>query len=312
VHTHTNTQNWVQSREWVLITLQWGDVNSGTGTYGLDAAHRPNSQDGFTDMRFQVIDAGTGPVTVRLQEIDLVDDTKKQYPDGLVSVTFDDSWRDVFTNGRPAMEKYGIPGTTYTIADQVGRAGRYKLKQLKAAQDQSGWEIAGHAYAGAAHGARYDGLTAEQVDTDVHKLRSWMAGNGFTSKSFAYPGGRFGQTTDGVNVESIVARYFSTGRSIIAEDNRENVRPPMPLRLRSLTGISSVTKSAANPASLTAQGGLLDRAQLAGGWLILCFHRVVTTTPKDSTEIHKDDFAAVMKAIKTRGMTALPVGDVVR
>jgi hypothetical protein len=115
-----------------------------------------------------------------------------------------------------------------------------------------------------------------------------------------------------VSVESIVARYFGTGRSIIAEDNRENVRPPMPYRLRSLTGISSLSAGLANPANLAGPGGLLDRAQKAGGWLILCFHQVVTTTPTATTECHVDDFAAVMRAINARGMTVLPVGEVIQ
>ncbi|OJF14221.1 polysaccharide deacetylase family protein [Couchioplanes caeruleus] len=312
VHTHTNTQNWVQSGEWVLITLQWGDVLSAGGSMSLSAARVPSTRTGFTDLRFQVLDAGTGPVTVRLQSVELVEDTSVDYPKGLVSITFDDSWSDVFDNARPAMDTYGFRGTTYTIADQIGTAGRYNLAQLKAAQNLSGWEVAGHAYQGAAHAARYDGVTADKVDADAGNLRAWMVNNGFHSDSFAYPGGRFGKTTDGVSVEEIVARYFSTGRSIISADNRESTPPPMPHRLRSVTGISSIAPGQSNPANLTGPGGLLDRAQLSGGWLILCFHRVVTTTPTNDAECHKDDFAAIMRAINSRGMPVLTVGEVMQ
>lgn len=312
VHTHTTSQNWVQSGEWVMVTLQWGDVQTASGAFSLSPARVPSTKSGFTDLRFQVIDAGTGPVTVRLQSVELIDDTTATYPDGLVSITFDDSWADVFDNARPTMDTYGFRATTYTIADQIGKPGNYTMAQLQAAQNLSGWEVAGHAYQNAVHEARYDGVTAAEVDADAGNLRAWLVENGFHGDSFAYPGGRFGRTTDGVSVEAIVSRYFATGRSIISADNREATPPPMPRRLRSLTGISSVSGGAANPASLAGPGGLLDRAQMSGGWLILCFHRVVTTSPKDNLECHRDDFAAIMRAINVRGMTVLPVAEVIR
>jgi peptidoglycan/xylan/chitin deacetylase (PgdA/CDA1 family) len=310
VHTHSDTQNWVQSGEWVVVTLQWGDLSAASGKFKLNAAHMPSARAGFTDMRFSVIDAGTGPCTVHLQAVEIVPDTNSTAPNGLVSITFDDSWQDVFTNGRPAMDKYGFKGTTYTIADQINTGGKFTSDQLRAVQNLSGWEVAGHSYEGAVHAARYDGVTAEVVDKDAGALRNWMKENSFHSDSFAYPGGRFGHTTDGQSVEAIVQRYFSTGRSIIAEDNRENTPPPMPMRLRSLTGISSSQKGMSNPATLIGRGGLLDRTQLAGGWLILCFHRVVTTTPANSSECHRDDFAKIMKAVKSRGMEVRTVGEV--
>ena len=312
VHTRATGQNWVQSGEWVMATLQWGDVQAAAGAYALSSAGAPSTKSGFTDLRFQVIDAGTGPVTARLQSVELIDDTTVTYPDGLVSITFDDSWADVFDNARPAMDTYGFRGTTYTIADQIDTPEKYTVAQLRAAQNLSGWEVAGHAYQGAVHAARYDGVTAAEVDADAGNLRAWLVSNGFHGDSFAYPGGRFGRTTDGTSVEAIVSRYFATGRSIISADNREATPPPMPHRLRSLTGISSLSAGAANPATLTGPGGLLDRAQLSGGWLILCFHRVVTTSPTADTECHRDDFAAIMRAIAVRGMTVLPVAEVMR
>lgn len=312
IHTHTATQNWVQSGEWVMATLQWGDVQAAAGAFALSPAGVPSTKAGFTDLRFQVIDAGTGPVTARLQSVELIDDTTVTYPGGLVSITFDDSWVDVFDNARPAMDTYGFRGTTYTIADQIGMPEKCTVAQLRAAQNLSGWEVAGHAYQGAVHAARYDGVTAAEVDADAGNLRAWLVSNGFHGDSFAYPGGRFGRTTDGISVEAIVSRYFATGRSIISADNREATPPPMPHRLRSLTGISSVSGGAPNPATLTGPGGFLDRAQLSGGWLILCFHRVVTTSPTADTECHRDDFAAIMRAIAVRGMTVLPVAEVMR
>ncbi|WP_370463370.1 polysaccharide deacetylase family protein [Micromonospora sp. WMMC415] len=310
VHTHSNKQNWVQSGEWVAVTLQWGDLSGSEGAYKLDAARVPSVQAGFTDMRFSVIDTGTGPCTVWLQAVEIVPDTNSTYSNGLVSITFDDSWQDVFTNGRPVMDKYDFRGTTYTIADQINTDGRFTTNQLRAAQNLSGWEVAGHSYEGAVHAARYSGVSAEVVDKDAGALRSWMRENNFNSDSFAYPGGQFGQTTDGHSVEAIVQRYFSTGRSILAEDNRECTPPPMPMRLRSLTGISSTQKGMSNPDTLIGRGGMLDRAQYAGGWLILCFHRVVTTTPANSSECHRDDFAKIMRAIKVRGMEVRTVGEV--
>ena len=63
---------------------------------------------------------------------------------------------------------------------------------------------------------------------------------------------------------------------------------------------------------MAASGGPLDRTKGAGNWLILCLHKLVTTTAADTTEITQTGFNTLMDAIAARGIPVLPINDVVR
>lgn len=305
-------QNMVEESEWVTLTVGWAAVQSASGTYSLSAVKVPSVTSGFTDLQFAVYDSGTGPVTVHLQSAEIIPDTASAFPKGVVSIVTDDSFENFWTYGRPVMDSYGYRGTSYTIAGAIGTPGYMTLAQLQQMQDCSGWEVGGHAYTLAAHNAGYETLTAAQVTDEMRFLRAWMLNSGFGLDSFAYPSGWFSATTDGVPVDRICARYFSTGRSIISEVP-ETFPPAMPYRVRSLTGITSPgITTGTQAASVTAAGGPLDRCANSADWLILTFHQVVASGATASTQVNQADFAAVLAGISSRGIPVLPVADVIR
>ncbi|CAM5330942.1 polysaccharide deacetylase family protein [Streptomyces aurantiogriseus] len=314
VHTHSAANpNYVQSGEWVTIHLNWADVTTAGGTYSISSSGVPNVRSGFTDMQFNCYDDAAGAVTYRLQAIELVPDTSETFPNGVVSITFDDSDASVFSLAKPKMDALGFQGTMFNIAEAIGSGPSYlTVPQMRIMQDCSGWEQGGHAYGTAAHAARYTTMTEQAVDDDFRKLRSWMVSNGFTSEHFAYPGGQFGKTIDGVPVDQIAARYFTTARSIVSE-TVESFAPAMPHRLKAVTGINDGTSiGGVTVASLTAAGGKLDRCVNNGDWLILCLHKLVAGTPADSTEIGQAGFNTLMDAINSRGIPVVTVSEAMR
>jgi peptidoglycan/xylan/chitin deacetylase (PgdA/CDA1 family) len=316
LHTHAAiAENQVLSGEWVTMTLSWADVRSATGSYSISSTGAPSATSGFTDFMFQVVDDNTAnPVTVHLQAVEFINDTTETFPEGVVSITFDDSYASPYTLGRPKMDTLGYRGTLYTIAENIGANQYLDLSQLKSVENLSGWEVAGHAYGSANHNAKYHTLTAEVVETDIRRMRAWMVNNGFRGDSFAYPGGWFSQTTDGVSIEGMTCRYFSSGRGISSADNLETFPPAMPLRMRSITGIGALAGASAKglPANLIGAGGALDRCQLDGSWTILTFHEIVTGAVTTTNQCSQTDFNAIMDAIKARNIPVLPVGDVLR
>lgn len=316
LHTHASTaENQVLSGEWATMTLSWADVRSATGTYSISSTGIPSTTSGFTDFLFQVVDDNTGnPITVNLQSIEVIPDTTETFPNGVVSITFDDSYASQYTNARPKMDTLGYRGTLYTIVENLGQASYLTLPQLQSVQNASGWEVAGHAYTSANHNAKYNALTAAVVEDDIRRTRAWMTANGFPSASFAYPGGWFSKTTDGASIEALACRYFSNGRGISSADNLESFPPAMPYRMRSITGIGSLAGASARglPANLTGAGGSLDRCQLDGQWLVLTFHDIVTGTATTANECSQADFNSIMDAIAARAIPVLPVGDVLR
>jgi hypothetical protein len=311
LHTHSGVNpNWVRSGEWVVITFSWADVASAAGTYSIAANGAPSTKTGFTDLQLNVFDDGAQGVTTHLQAVEVIPDITPTFAGGLVSVVVDDAWQSFYDLARPKMDALGYRGTQYVISDYVGTSGRLTLAELSSLQTHSGWEIAGHAYTNAAHGQAngYADLTSAAVDAELRNLRAWLVVNGFNGDSFAYPKGSFGLTTDNVPIESLVARYFSSGRSINF-DNAEMVAPPMRYRLRAKTGISEV---ATTPASVVATGGILDRCQLQGDWLILVFHQVVASGADASDKVTQAGFNTVMDGIASRSIPVLPVSEVMR
>jgi peptidoglycan/xylan/chitin deacetylase (PgdA/CDA1 family) len=270
---------------------------------------------GFTDFLVQTVDDNTGnALTLNLQAVEVVPDTTETFPGGVVSVSFDDSYATQFTGARPKMDTLGFRGTLYTICDVIGTGGYLTTAQLQSVQNNSGWEIAGHAYSVERHNDKYNTLTAAEVEDDIYKTRMWMLDKGFTSDSFAYPGGWFSRSSDGQSIEAITCRYFGNGRGISSADNLETFPPPAPYRMRSITGIGSQAGGAAKgyPANLTGAGGALDRCQLDGSWTILTFHEITAGAASNTNQCSQADFDSIMDAIAARQIPVLPVGDVLR
>lgn len=316
MHTHASTaENQILSGEWATIVLSWADVRSAAGSFSLSSTGVPSATSGFTDLLLQFVDDNTGnALTINVQSVEVIPDTTETFPNGVVSITFDDSYASQYTYARPKMDTLGYRGTLYTIVENIGAGGYLPLTQLHAMQDASGWEVAGHSYYSANHNAKYNTLTAAVVEDDIRRCRAWMAANGFSSASFAYPGGWFSKTTDNVSIEGLACRYFANGRGISSADTLEPFPPPMPFRMRSISGIGALAGGAAKglPANLTGTGGALDRCQLEGSWTILTFHDIVTGSVTTTNQCSQTDFNTIMDAVSSRGIPVLPVGDVYR
>ena len=309
----------VTSGDWVILTASWANCDSASGAGFSLTGGVPSQTSGFTDMQVQVLDDAAGTVTCHIQAVEVITDTPATFPSGVVSLVFDDSYQSVYDLARPVLDAAGYRGTLYTIAGNIGTSTYLTLDELNVLQDQSGWEVAGHAYTSAAHAARYPNLTAAQVDDDARNMRSWLVTNGFRGDSFAYPGGNFEKTTDGVEVDAIVQRYFSSARTILSTisagtnyGNSEMWPPPMPWRLRAIQPVTSDITGSPNVTNLLATGSTLDKCAANGGWVFLVFHEVVSGSPTDTLQIQQSDLQSLVTGIANRGMTVLPAGDVLR
>lgn len=314
-----NTSMLVTSGDWVTLTAQWCNVDSAAGTAFALSGGKPSATSGFTDMQVQVLDDGSGPVTVHVQAVEVIPDTAATYPKGVVSLAFDDSYDSVYSLARPVMDAAGVAGTTYTIAQNLGTSGYMTVDNLHVLQDQCGWEVAGHAYAQAAHAATYPALTAAEVDGDARSMRAWLVTNGFQGDSFAYPSGNYEKTTDGVEVDSIVRRYFANGRTILSAilagtnyGNADMWPPPMPWRLRAVQPVTADITGSANVTNLLAAGSTLDRVAASGGWLHLVFHQITTAAAVNTLQCQQSDLKSLIAGAQARGMQILPAGSVMR
>ncbi|MFF3558979.1 polysaccharide deacetylase family protein [Streptomyces sp. NPDC002574] len=302
------------NNEWITLTFGWSSLNSASGSYSISSTGVPSTTTGFTDMVVQAIGTTGAAYTLDVQAVEIIDATSTTFPNGVVSVVFDDGASSIYDLARPAMDAYGFQGTNYVIVENLGTASVMTTEQNRVLQDFSGWEVGLHSYSGTVHNNRYTSYTAAEVDDDIRHGKEWLVRNGFRGESIAYPGGEYQKTTDGVGIDSIANRYFSTGRTILFQSGfpTETFPAGMPMRVRAVSSISSTQSGANNPTNLVATGGLLDKCQLNGGWLILVFHKITAGTATVSTECSQSDFQMVMAAIASRGIPVVPASDVYR
>lgn len=301
------------SNEWITITFGWSSLNAASG-YTIGSTGIPSTTTGFTDLEIQAIGTSGNAFTLDVQAIEIVDAATTTFPSGVVSIVFDDGADSIWNYARPAMDTYGYQGTNYVIVQNLGTTSVMTTAQNKQLQDFSGWEIGLHSYSGTVHNNRYTSYDAATVDDDIRWGKEWLVGNGFRGESMAYPGGEYQTTTDGVGVDAIVSRYFSSARTILFQSGyaTETFPAGMPMRMRAVSSISDTQSGANKPSTMIAAGGLLDKCQNAGGWLVLVFHKITTGAATVSTECSQSDFQSIMAGISSRGIPVVPVSDVMR
>lgn len=316
--TETASSRLAKPGELFTVILQLCEINTVAGSITLSPVGVPSQTSGFTDLRLQVSDNATGPITVELFSVELLAPT---VPGGFVSIVFDDCNESIVSRAFPKMESLGFKGTSYVIVDAIGTAGRTTIEGTKALA-AAGWEIGGHAFTTAGHSNGFTVLTGQQVDDELSGMHDWLVAN-FPDQqggySLAYPLGKYEDTTDGVAIESLVeANGFTSARTILSDvgvsthTQVESLPSAMPFRMNGMSGISSLTVGQHNPGNLVATGGMLDKVANNGGWMILVFHILVADTPAATTEIAQADFDLIMDAIAERNLTVLPVRDTLR
>lgn len=294
---------WITSGDWVTVTLSFADAT----TTGAPA------RSGMTDLQLQAWDDNTShPVTVHLQSVELIPDGSSVFPNGVVSVCFDDSWSSPRDLAWAKLDGYGYPASLFTITDTLGTTSRLTLTDIKTRVDRFGWESAAHAQFDTNHGVTYTGLTAATLEADLRAQRTWQLVNGIRGgDGTAYPLGQFGKTSDGQSTTDIVRRYFAWSRTT-ANRTRETFPPAGLHRLRAISSISTFTGGIAPTSLTTTTTGTIDKAKTNSAWLILVFHKIVTTAPASTTELLQTDFNSIIDKINSAGMPVLTVGDVLR
>lgn len=112
-----------------------------------------------------------------------------ELPEKPVLITFDDGDIDVYQNAFPIMQKYGMVGTFYIVANRIGSEQFVTAEQIKEMQ-ASGWEIGSHGYSHQDMSADHD-----VIESEGYKAKKTLEEKlGFPIQSFAYPYGGWDAT----------------------------------------------------------------------------------------------------------------------
>jgi peptidoglycan/xylan/chitin deacetylase (PgdA/CDA1 family) len=215
------------------------------------------------------------------------------YPNGAVSITFDDSLDDAWAIGRPLMDEFGYGGTGYFLPYALGDRGTPTIAQLHRMEDIHQWEIAGHGY------AQHTDLTTmseADVEYEVRNMRKWLVNQGFRGRDhFAYPYGAHSPM-----VRDVVGRYFQTARAVVHPE-RLPLRPA-PARLHQLAAYTWSERS-----TLTEVRSVVDAVKSARSWGILLFHTI-----DRGGDISSEAFVEVMAYLHANELAVEPVGKVMQ
>jgi len=235
---------------------------------------------------FQAL-AGVG--YVQTDDFSLAPYTPAQLNRGLVSLTFDDGWRSIYTNGLPALKKYNFLSTQYLLTDTIDYPDYMTVAMMQAFKDQ-GSEIASHT-------VDHDHLTqlsATALTTELtasqNTLRSWFGAT--TAKNFATPYGEYNQT-----VITEIQKYYRSHRSTDVGFNSKDNFDIYNIKVQNITNTTT-------PAQVQAW---VNQANLEKTWLVLVYHEV-SNTPEDSTyAVTPTNLDAELSGIKQSGISVQTV-----
>jgi peptidoglycan/xylan/chitin deacetylase (PgdA/CDA1 family) len=214
----------------------------------------------------------------------------------IITVSFDDGWESVYTDGLPSLQKYGVHTTQYIISGVFDNPSYMSVKQLKSIQ-QSGHEIAGHTIDHPDLTQLDDkALTTELVGSRDVLSRYFGPIHDFTSPYGAY----------NAHTLELISKYYRSqknaeGDPAANELEAINVKSTFdPMNIKSYSVRQSTT-----PYDLTK---LMKAAKDNNGWLILTYHQIDNSGTEFSTS--PQEFESQMALLFNSPIRSATVGQV--
>ena len=222
----------------------------------------------------------------------------------VVSLTFDDSNLDQYTNALPLLKQYGMHGTFYTITGYIGvNSGYMTLPDLRDVY-HAGNEIAGHTvlHPYLTH------LSTDEATREICGSRDTLLNWGFPVTNFAYP-----YSDENSAVKGIAQQCgYNSGRL------DEDLKGPFScLSGCPLTDSIPPADSYAIPTpdsvkdtwSLSDLENLVTGAESQGGWLPLVFHHICDNDC-NAYSISTANFGAFLAWLQTQNVSVETVNQV--
>lgn len=268
---------------WQRITFTWNqDYRNGltTGTPDITSINALRIE--FTGKTSQV-------VTMRINGITTFDTTPDE---GIIVLSFDDSYDTDYNVAMKKMSNYGFLGTSYIIPNSIGLPGRLSMNQLHEMQDIHGWDISGH------HETSMFPLSHDQRNEILQEVKQFLVDNGFVqgAGNYAYQGGAWN-----ADILELTRKYFISARTIA--DTDETIPPQDYYRLRALLVQKNVS-----PQNLLSAA---ENTRTDKSLIIFIFHKIVAT-PSDNVEYSIDNFNAFIDGLHERGIKPQTMSEAIK
>ncbi|HUS26077.1 MAG TPA: polysaccharide deacetylase family protein [Nevskiaceae bacterium] len=272
-----NYSNWYQSNVDTEVDAQVTDTNGVISYHYVSTALASPSAWAQTSGQF------TAPVNaqsvtfyqvlnkagfVQVDDTSLAQYTPDAFSHGMVSLTFDDTWRSQYTNGLPLLDQYGVKATFYALTGTFDYPDYMEPAMLQALQ-ADGQEIASHTVT---H-AHLPTLTVPQMDQELGDAKTTLQSLLGTSaaQNFATPYGEYNST-----VISEIQKYYRSHRSTDEGFNSKDNFDIYNIKVQNILD----TTTPAQVAAWVAQ------AQNDKTWLVLVYHQV-----QDDPTVNAEDYS---------------------
>jgi peptidoglycan/xylan/chitin deacetylase (PgdA/CDA1 family) len=210
----------------------------------------------------------------------------------LVSISFDDNYKSVYTYGLPLLEKYGFVSTQYIVTNWVGLSGNMSKSDIQMLYS-GGHEIASHTL-------DHPNLSQENVSQITSELYESLTAltrwTGAAPTGVAYPYGLYNN-----GVIDVTRKYYEYGRGVESGLNsRDNVNP-YDIRVQNITSSSTTAQIA----------DWVYQALQTRTWLVLVYHSV---NPDSSSSINPSQYNVTpaqlndhLSAIQASGIAVVTV-----
>lgn len=279
-------------------TLSWSSANATscvatTGSGGAKPLSGSQVVTPTVTTSYGLSCSGTGGTTTKSVTVTVsappTDPNK--FSEGMVTLSFDDSWISQYTTVLPMLQAATIKGTFYLTTQpiQEGWSDFMTPSQIQTIATQ-GHEIAGHTIT---H-PHLPQLTSAQMTAEIVNSKTYLQNlTGKSITTFAYPYGEFNAA-----VKSLVLQAgYTSARGI--EQDALNTRQSDKYNLK-----SSCIELSATFASIKAQ---IDAAKANKQWYILCIHEV--KTGGDQYSITPTTMQQIIDYIKSTGIKSVTVAE---
>lgn len=186
----------------------------------------------------------------------------KPFDEPLITITFDDGWETIHSQGFRIMELYGIKSTQYVLGDEFGHYSYMSEGQLRSMQ-KAGHEIASHSMS---H-PNLTELDEEDIEIELGKSRDMLAEKFGQIHDFATPLGAYNDTViekskkfyrSHRNTDADPAEVDSLDVNVRTNFNPYNI---IAYTVRRTTTLDDIRR-------------LIEYTERNNGWLVLTYHQI--------------------------------------
>lgn len=218
------------------------------------------------------------------------------FKEGIVSITFDDGWESVYTEGFVPLQENGLATTQYIISGSLNDQNYMSVAQIKSMQSV-GHEVGSHTIT---H-ADLTTLDENGITKELSESKQTLEKNFGPVRDFTSPLGAYNAYTLGK-----IGQYYRSQKN--AEGNLSSDISQSLNRASSIDKHNLKSYSVRNTTTVYDLQKLVDLAIANKDWLILTYHQIDYSN--ETFSVNPGDYRAQLKAISAKPIRSATIGQV--